>query len=109
MHNGEIAPRKLKDNIAVKTDAIDTMWLLHMCTFYLGAIVRIKALDMKKTYHTEYKEWSGFLKKNVPLLIWKRNISLYRKCMLIVGCVFPGLLAKMDIARRRNISAKSVE
>ena len=108
MRNGEIALKKLKDNITVKADVIDTMWLLHMCTFYLGAIVRIKALKLTQAYHTEYKEWSKFLKKNVPALILKKNISLYRKCMLIVGCVSPGLLAKMDKKRRKSIAQNSV-
>lgn len=108
MRNGEIALNKLKDNITIKSDAIDTMWLLHMCTFYLGAIVRIKALKLIQAYRTEYREWSKFLKKNVPTLILKKNISLYRKCMLIVGCVSPGLLAKMDKKRRKSIAQNSV-
>ena len=108
MRNGEIALKNLKDNITLKADVIDTMWLLHMCTFYLGAIVRIKALKLTQAYHTEYKEWSKFLKKNTPSLILKKNISLYRKCMLIAGCVSPGLLAKMDQKRRQNIAQNSV-
>lgn len=108
MRNGEIALKKLKDSITKKSTAINTMWLLHMCTFYLGAIVRMKALKLTQAYHTEYKEWSKFLKKNTPALISKKNISLYRKCMLIVGCVSPGLLAQMDKKRRKNIAQNSV-
>lgn len=109
MRNGEIALQKLKENIVVKADSIDTMWLLHMCTFYLGAIMRMKTLKQTRIYRTEYKEWSRFLSENVPMLLFKRNVSTYRKCMLIVGCVFPGMLAKLDVIRRRNISANSVE
>lgn len=109
MRNGEIALWKLKEAISVHDNSIDSMWLLHMCTFYLGAIVRMKALKLTGMYCTEYKEWSRFLKKHTPMLLSKRNISLYRKCMLIVGCIAPSLLAKLDVARRRNISANSVE
>ena len=108
MRNGEIALKKLKDNIALKADVIDTMWLLHMCTFYLGAIVRMKSLKLTQAYHSEYKEWSKFLKKNVPTLTLKKNISFYRKCMLLAGCISRGLLAKMDKKRRKSIAQNSV-
>lgn len=109
MRNGEIALKKLKENIAVKDDVVDTMWLLHMCTFYLGAVVRIKAHKMKKKYRDEYQSWMRFLRRNTSRLILKKEVSLYRKCMLMAGCFCPNVLAKLDMKRRRNIAQNSIE
>ena len=85
------------------------MLRLHRSMFYLGAAVRLQTAKLTKQYHTEYQQYISFVRRNYLKLVFKQDVSLYRKCLLLGGCISPWLLAKLDVIRRRRIAKQSVE
>ncbi|MFZ2714671.1 MAG: glycosyltransferase family 2 protein [Streptococcus suis] len=109
IYNGEKALENIRKQLIINSEKINTMHDLHRCLFYLGAVVKIKAYHLEKKHQQEYKRWSTYLRLNTFKLMTKRGISLYRKMMLVGGCVSPWMMMKLDIHRRRQISENSVE
>ena len=109
MHNGEKALRAIKKNIKIDSRKIDTMWNLHISLFSLGAITRLKANHLDSEYKEDYKHWHHIIASNFGTLLPEKNISVYRKLMLLGGMLCPGIIAQLDAVRRKNISQNSVE
>lgn len=93
----------------MESDKINSMWNLHMCLFSLGAITRMKSNHIDKVYKDDYVHWKEYIKTNIITVLKRKDISKYRKIMLLVGLAFPGLIAKIDVIRRKKISTISVE
>ncbi|ONG70995.1 hypothetical protein BKK42_17900 [Bacillus cereus] len=109
IYNGEKALENIRKQLIINSQKINTMQDLHLCLFYLGAIVKIKTNHLEKKHQQDYKRWSSYLRHNTFKLMAKREISLYRKMMLVGGCVSPWMMMKLDTYRRRHISENSVE
>ncbi|WP_162341282.1 glycosyltransferase family 2 protein [Paenibacillus paridis] len=109
LYNGEKALVNIRKQVILNSSKVKTMQDLHLCLFYLGAIVKIKKYDLEKKHQKDYKRWSSYLRRNTFRLMTKREISLYRKMMLLGGCVSPWIMMKLDTYRRHQISEKSVE
>ncbi|MEK6518581.1 glycosyltransferase family 2 protein [Bacillus thuringiensis] len=109
IYNGEKALENIRKQLIINSQKINTMHDLHLCLFYLGAIVKIKNHHLEKKYQQDYKRWSSYLRYNTFKLMTKREISLYRKMMLVGGGVSPWMMMKLDNYRRRHISENSVE
>ena len=108
MRNGIAAIDKIEKNLHIRTPKIDTMLRLHRCNFYLGAAVRLQTAGQVSQYQAEYQRYMSFVRKNCLKLIFKKEVSLYRKCLLLCGCISPWLLAKLDVIRRKRIARCSV-
>lgn len=109
IYNGEIALEKIRKNLIIDSDKINTMHKLHMCVFSLGALVKIKANGLEKEYLKDYKRWKLYIRHNVWKFTFNRDISIYRKLLLLGGCISPWIMMKLDSTRRKHISANSVE
>lgn len=109
IYNGEKALKNIRKQLIINSQKINTMHDLHLCLFYLGAIVKIKNHHLEKKHQQDYKRWSSYLRHNTFKLMTKREISLYRKMMLVGGGVSPWMMMKLDTYRRRHISENSVE
>ncbi|MGF0019756.1 glycosyltransferase family 2 protein [Sporofaciens sp. SGI.106] len=109
MVNGEKALVEIKKQLDIPSKKIDDMWLLHMCIFCLGAVTKIIENGKRKEFQEKYKHWVSYMRKNVFQVIKSPYISLYRKTMIIGGCVSPNILAFLDLKRRKAISDNSVE
>lgn len=108
IYNGLESLNRIEVDLRMHTPKIDTMLLLHRSMFYLGAAVRLQAAKLTKRYQTEYQQYISFVRKNYLKLVFKRDVSLYRKCLLLGGCISPWLLAKLDVLRRKCIAGRSV-
>lgn len=108
LNNGEIAIQGIRDNIKVKSKKIDTMFRMHKTMYSLGAVVRILASGSKGVYRKEYQKWRKYLVKNTIKLLFEKDISVYRKCMLLGGCLSPRLMVLLDRYRRKKIIRDSV-
>ena len=108
IYNGEKAIINLISNIHNKSKKINTMLILHLSMFYLGAIVRINSNNLKQMYRQDYKKWHKYIKKNIFSMLLNRYVSLYRKILLLVGCFFPQILSFLDLERRKRLSRYSV-
>ncbi len=108
IYNGEKAIKNIEVNILNKTNQIRDALLLHLCMFYLGAIVRVNTNHLKNTYSKDYIRWLRYVRKNILFISISKYISIYRKMLLIVGCICPKVLALLDSKRRRKISRQSI-
>lgn len=108
IYNGEKSIDRIDKNLKIRTPAIETMLILHRSMFFIGAAVRIKAANMTEQYKDYYKKCMAYVRGNYLKLAFKKNVSLYRKLLLLCGCISPWLLAKLDVIRRNRIYKKSV-
>ena len=108
IYNGEKSIQLIEKNLTVNSQKVQTMLKLHLSTFYLGAIVRILSHGMKAQYTADYKRWLLYVRKAYPALLKSDEVSLYRKLMLLAGCINPRILTRLDAVRRKRISKNSV-
>lgn len=109
IYNGEKALNIISRDIKINTKKIDAMLLLHKSLFYLGALTRIQANGLKSQLKDDYKKWLLFLRHNYFFIIKSKDVSMYRKLMLLGGCISPWIMMKLDLIRRKKIVAESVD
>ena len=73
-----------------------------------GAITKLINNNVKKQYLADYKRWLSFNRANIVNVLNSKRISMYRKCLLLGGCLSPSLMARLDVWRRKKISVDSV-
>lgn len=106
--NGEKSLHEIWDCMRFHTRRADQMWKHHMSLFSLGAVVRMKTFHKEQEYPELYGHWKSYLNRNAFSFTFNKDLSLYRKVLLMSGVFCPGLLAWMDVKRRSNIAQKSV-
>lgn len=109
LRNGWKALECIEKNLRIHSDDVETMLLLHRCNFSLGALMRIRVAEGKNQYLQDYKYWETYIHTNTKKLILKKNVSLYRKLLLVCGCICPRVLAALDVWRRNRIARHSVK
>lgn len=107
--NGNLSIEEIRKDLRLHDPSINLMLDLHQCLFSMGAVVRIRASGTVDVYKEEYRKFRTYLHKNTPKFLFKRDVPLYRKGLLIGTCLFPSLMAKLDIMRRKRIAAMSVK
>lgn len=108
-HNGLKSLEIIANLVNLKNDYVNSMYKLHLSTFYLGAITQMISNHKTKQYKNDYKLWRKELKSNLDFIIKSKYITKYRKCMILVGCYFPSLIAMLDKKRRKEIIKNSVD
>lgn len=109
MHNGEKALNQIGASLQRTNEKVNDMLVLHKSLFALGALTRIHANDLKKEYKADYKHWLELMRSNLGKVLFSKYISLYRKTMILGGCISPWLMMKLDKIRRKQITENSVE
>lgn len=109
LYNGEKSLLLLKNKIDLKNERVKSMFILHLSTFYLGAIVKLIKNKKKKEYIEKYNYWRKQIQKNLGIILKSKYISLYRKLMLLCGCYFPIVVANLEIIRTKKIIKNSVK
>lgn len=107
MRNGDRALDLIKKQISVSTSLIDEMFMLHKGMFALGAITKIINSGKNHEYSEDFKKWKKTLGKSARTLLFRKNVSLYRKCLLWGGVICPSLMAHLDLKRRKKIAENS--
>lgn len=107
--NGNQSIEEIRKDLKLQDPSIHLMLDLHQCLFSMGAVVRIKANGKEDIYKEEYRTFRSYLHNNTPKFLFKRNVPLYRKGLLIGACLCPSLMAWLDKMRRKCIAAKSVK
>lgn len=107
-YNGEKAINIIKNNLIIKTKRVNDILDYHLCLFSLGAVVRIKAAKKEKEYYEEYYHWNNYVKKTAFKFLFSKDLSLYRKLLVICGAISPWIMTKLDIVRRKKIIKNSV-
>jgi glycosyltransferase involved in cell wall biosynthesis len=109
LYNGESALIEIGSSLGRKAPAVDLMYTYHLCNYRLGALVQLKARGMVDDYVNDYRRWMSYIRSHTMRFLFSNKLSLYRKLLMIVGCISPSVLAKMDTVRRRRIYANSVD
>ena len=108
IYNGEKAINRIEKELTVSSSDVSDMLLLHRAMYNIGAITKLINNDAKKRYLPDYKRWMQFNRSNIVRLLKDKKVSLYRKCLLLGGCVSPRIIAKLDFWRRKKIAEDSV-
>ncbi len=108
LYNGENALTQIGEALTITNPKVDTMLLLHKSLFCLGALTRIEANHAKREYRDTYNRWLHYIRRSIFKLLRSKEVSLYRKLMLLGGCISPRLMKNLDTLRRKRIVANSV-
>lgn len=108
LYNGEKALYGIKENLLIESEKINTMFSLHISLFRLAAIVRIQTAGLKENYIDDYRRWKSDINGSILNLLFKKKVPTYRKLMLIIGCISPWILSKLDVLRRSRVVSNSV-
>ena len=107
-HNGEKALHLIGESIDLSDNMIKSSYSIHLCTFYLGAIVKIIENHKRKEHKEDYKKWKMKMKKHFRDVYQSKYVSMYRKLMIFGGIYFPYIVAILDKRRNKKIFSSSV-
>jgi len=108
LQNGEKAIEMIAEEIQLNDDNVRNMLEWHRTQFKMGIIVRLIESGNKTKYLDYYHESYNYLIKSVCRNIFRWNISLYKRLLLIGSCISPTLMASLDKRRRKHIADDSV-
>ena len=108
IQNGEKSLLVIRDQVNLEDPGIAAAWELHYCTFCLGGMTKILANHAKKDCQQDYQRFHRYLRQHVWSLVKNPKVSAYRKMMLLGGCISPWVMMKLDVARRKRISNRSI-
>ena len=74
----------------------------------MGAVVRLETSNKKKEYQDDYNNWLKYIRREIPSLLVKKKVPIYRKLLLFGTCISPKLMSKLDTRRRKGIASRSV-
>ena len=107
-YNGENALDKIKQELVVHDKDVDLMMALHKSLFCTGALSQTYAHGLQQQYEEDCNHWRKIIKDNLWVLLKSKEVSMYRKVLLMSVCCFPGLVSKLDMWRRKRIAERSV-
>lgn len=107
-HNGEIALDIIRKELLVKDEEVMLMMALHKSMFCIGALSQTYAHCLQTKYKDDCNHWKSVIKGYLPKIISSNHISMYRKLLLLGGVLFPNIVCKLDMWRRKRIANQSV-
>ena len=108
IYNGEKALIAIHKSLTINSRRVKLMFNYHLSLYRLGALVRLKSNKVEEEYAKDYKRWLKYIRKNTVANIFFWQVSIYRKVLMICGCISPSLLSFLDAIRRRRIKKISV-
>ena len=108
-YNGEESLNRIEAELLLKTYDIMLMMGLHKSVFCLGALSQTYAHHLQHKYKDDCAHWRSVIKKYLPSLMKSSKVSVYRKTMLLGGLMFPSVISRLDMWRRRRIAQNSVK
>lgn len=107
-YNGAKAIDEIEANLKIKTPQVTQMLNWHKCQFRMGTVVRIKSARKTDIFHDYYCESLRYVREHTWECMGIKNISLYKKALLLGCCISPTVMAHLDIWRRKRIVQRSV-
>lgn len=102
-------PRKTKRDLPRKTKSVEMMLILHRSMYSIGAITKMIQNHVVSDYRTDYRRWLKYIRSNILKILLSNEVSMYRKGLLLGGCISPSVMEKLNEVRRRRISNASVD
>ena len=107
-YNGYKSLATIESDLKYNTPQVFNMLLFHRCMFRAGALARIISAGVRSEYEDYYKESIRFIRSNLLKCLCVKNVSLYKKGILIGSSISPWLMSRLDDIRRKRIQQKSV-
>lgn len=107
--NGYYSLEKIESNLIIRTPKVLTMLGWHKCQFKMGTVIRIISANKKKECQEYYNESLSYVRCNFYKYLFIKEISLYKKCLLLGCAICPSIMAKLDQYRRTSISKSSFD
>lgn len=107
--NGEKALSRIEEELIIRNKNIEVMMMLHKSMFCLGAVSQTYAQKLQKEHKDDCDHWLNIIRSYLPYILKSKQVSLYRKLLILGGFLFPGILCKLDMRRRKQIAKNSVE
>lgn len=106
--NGENAILKIESELKIEDSNIYAMLSLHKSMFCVGALSQVYAHNLSEQYKKECKRWKTTIYTNFRVTLKSKQVSLYRKLLLVCGFISPSIVSVLDSLRRKYISKQSV-
>lgn len=107
--NGYLSLKVIEANLTICTPNVLTMLGWHKCQFKMGTVVRIITANKTNEYREYYNEALQYVRNNFYKYLFIKDISLYKKGLLVGCAIWPSFMAKMDNYRRSKISKYSFD
>lgn len=108
-HNGLKSLKIIRDMVDLEDEFVYSMYQIHMSTFYLNAVTQMIENKKINKYVDDYKSWNKNIRSSLGFILKSKYISIYRKCMILVGAISPHLVAIINKRRRKRIINQSVD
>lgn len=109
LKNGELSLKMIKEFIDLSDPQINLMYNWHKCQFSMGIIVRLNESGQIDEYRDYYNTHLNEIKHSFKPLLKNKNISLYKRG-LILGCaISPNILSLLYSIRKRFIQQRGIE
>lgn len=108
IQNGELALKMIRRDVPLKSDKSKSMMFLHRCMYYAGATTRLRCSKEYESNKAYFKKWLKYNRDRIYKVLLNPYISSYRKALLLVNCISPYWLGRMDIIRRSRIVKSSI-
>lgn len=100
---------EIERDLPRKTKSIEMMLILHRSMYSIGAITKLIQNHVVSDYRTDYRRWLKYIRSNILKILLSNEVSMYRKGLLLGGCISPSVMEKLNEVRRRRISNASVD
>ena len=109
VYNGEKSINEIERDLPRKTKSIEMMPILHRSMYSIGAITKLIQNHVVSDYRTDYRRWLKYIRSNILKILLSNEVSMYRKGLLLGGCISLSVMEKLNEVRRRRISSASVD
>lgn len=109
VYNGEKSINEIERDLPRKTKSIEMMLILHRSMYSIGAITKLIQNHVVSDYRTDYRRWLKYIRSNILKILLSNEVSMYRKGLLLGGCISPSVMEKLNEVRRRRIFSASVD
>lgn len=107
VYNGELSLDVIKKNLPTDSNKINTMYELHHRMYCLVALVKVKSNGLEEKYSYDCKRWFRIIKSKILSFIIKANIPVYRRLLILSACIFPNVITKLYVFRKKFIMKNS--
>lgn len=109
IYNGTNSIDKIESRLIIKSPKVIKMLGWHRCQFKMGAVVRMKANGVVDEYKAYYRECLGYVRRHAIKCLFIKDVSLYKKGLLIGTAVSPSVMVALDHIRKKRIQNQSID
>ncbi|MFG6661055.1 glycosyltransferase family 2 protein [Sulfitobacter sp. 915] len=107
--NGMEALRRIERIVRDMDDRVIKMYQHHVTNFQLGSLVRMLGNGKKADFAEYSRLWMPLIRARLSSILKNKELSKFRRLIVLVGSISPRLLSPFDKMRRGHIRRRSIE